>query len=729
MSTLEAPPLIARDTRYQHWITTTDPTLEPRWATQFALSNGFLGLRGSHEEMPGWGSPGFFVSGTYCNAPQKIVPIHPPDHILTHPERIKPEHHAEYTMLRTMPNLPNPVAVRVTIGGEALDLATASLASCERMLEIREARMWRRLVIRDSAWRRTIIDSERFVSWADINLVCFRYQLTPDAHDAALTVAPFINTDVTNAQRVKLFEIAQADETPGLNVVIATVASKNGEIAIAQAYSVSREGAALVLDVVAAASLAGRDDAVARAQAGLAQGYDALRAAHLAAVQAAFARSHFDIDADPASIQGLHFGHLHLESAFDRESSEVSVPIKGLTGEGYRFMVFWDTDFHLFPYYLLTDPQHARHMLEYRYRQLDAYRQFAASWGYKGAQIPWETGLTGEEETAQWLCLQEREIHISADTALAIKHYDEWANDPSLLVDFGAEIVLETARFYASRAQWVEAHARYEILDIGCPDQYHTFADNNAFISHMARLNMDYALELAADPRLVETCARIGLTAEELAAMRTVAEGLYCPEPGDDGIIPEFDGMETLSTDLRGISERFCSHTQAIKQPDSLILFNVFPGRYDLEIQQANWHYCAARTIHGSSLSLPGMALAAAQCDLLDEALPYFQRSTRMDLDDVNGDTRLGVHLAGYAVLWETVVFGFGGLRLTRDAITLAPRLPRLWGGLTFTITWHAQRFTVKVDHDGTQISADAANTQSIPINGIHIAPGETVGA
>lgn len=725
---MENAGIVRRDITREFWVETATPGLEGRLATQYALANGYLGIRGTHEEMPGWASPGFYVAGTYCAAPGALIPIHSPDHILSHPERVKPEHHAEYATLTTMPNLPNPVAVRLTIGEEVIDLETVAILSCERLLDMHEARLTRRLVIRDRAGRRTVIDSERFASWSNPHLACFRYRVTPDGHDAPIHVEPVIHTTVSNARSLRLFEIAEELTVPGMNRVTAQIAQPAQQVSLVQTYATWCDDGAVVLDVCI-----GVDEAAASAEEtarrALAAGYDALLAAHLEAVQQADARAHAEISADALSAQGFNFGLLHLEMALCPNNSRVSVPIKGLTGEGYRFMVFWDTDFHMFPYYLLTNPAQAKNLIIYRHHLLDAARRNAQAWGYRGAQVPWETGTTGEEETAPWLCLQERELHISADAAYMVKLYDDLSGDGSVLLDYGAEIVFETARFFASRVTWNAAANRYDLRDIGCPDQYHTFADNDAFISRMAQWNLAYAAELAGDARLHAVRERIGLTDAEAAEFRTIAERFYIITPNADGIIEEFEGFFDLATDLRGISESYCAHTQAVKQPDALLLFLPFGDEYPQEIQQRNWHYYAARTLHGSSLSLPGMALAAAQAGLCDEALPYFQRAARMDLDDVNLNTNLGVHLAGYAVLWETVVFGFGGLTPRRDALHFTPRLPRQWDRLAFTIHWHGCRVRVELTHNQFQLSASPENSQAVlvEVNGdrYEVAPGE----
>jgi len=708
--------LAARDVTTQYWIETGAPALEGRLATQYALSNGYLGLRGTHEEMPSWASPGFYIAGTYSPAPrEKLFPIHSPDHILTHPERVKPEHHAEYKELRTLPNLPNPVAVRLTIGEEVIDLAKVAILSCERMMHMEEARITRRLVIRDTAGRRTVVDSERFVSWADPRLLAFRYRVMSDGYHDPVAVEPFIYTDVSNGRGARLFDVEKTNVEPRINTLTLRYGRPAQRLSVVQAYEVRNEKGAMALDVVVAVNPT-LDEAVAAAKSGLKEGYEALRDAHVAAAEASRRRVGVEVDADILARQGMNFGLMHLEMALCRDNSSVSVPIKGLTGEGYRFMVFWDTDFHLFPYYLLTNPAQARNLILYRHRLLDAARANAKKYGYHGAQVPWETAITGEEETALWLNLPERELHMSADVAYAIKRYDDWADDPGFLVDYGAEIVLETARFYASRVVRDAVQDRYELRDIGCPDQYHTFADNNVFISRMAKWNLAYAVELARDKRLKKVRGKIGLSDREVDEFRKMASKLYVIAPNEKGIIEEFEGFFKLSTDLRGISETFCSHTQAVKQPDVLALFVPFADEYSREIMQKNWRYYEARTIHGSSLSLPGMALAAAMAGLADPAADYFQRSARMDLDDVNLNTNLGVHLAGYGVLWETLVFGFGGLTPRRERLDFDPRLPACWKGLSFAVAWRGKRVTVDLNRQRLRIAAAASNAETVPV-------------
>jgi kojibiose phosphorylase len=210
---------------------------------------------------------------------------------------------------------------------------------------------------------------------------------------------------------------------------------------------------------------------------------------------------------------------------------------------------------------------------------------------------------------------------------------------------------------------------------------------------------------------------RIGMDSSEAGRFREIAEKLYIPSTGPDGIIEEFDGYFRKSPDLRGINERFCKHSQAVKQPDVVLLFKLFGREYSEKIQQANWKYYMARTLHGSSLSQSGMALAAAQCGLLDESVDCFMRAARADLDCVRPDSALGVHLACYAVLWETVVFGYAGLEFRDDCIAFHPRVPRQFGSFSFNFNWHGSRFTVILSKESLTVSSVIDSSKPVMVS------------
>lgn len=708
-----------RDPRWQFWVQSTKPELEGKLGSTFALANGVLGLRGAHEEMPAWGRPEFYVTGTYAHGPASLLGFHDPDHILTHPQRITPTFLAGLgdQTISTLPNFPYPLAVRLAVAGVPFDWKTSKVLSCERLVEIDQALLRRRLVFRDAENRRTCVDAQRFVSFADRQLVALRYRVRPLDHDAAVGVSGYLKRDVANTNGVVLWAEAKSQRGPGLEALQCRTHGTNLLVAIAQQAVVTSEGADTVLDLFVIAGEMSLPEAIARAQAAAARGYPELLAEHQVAWRAETAGAALCFDDNPATVQGFNFGQMHLHMAFCYGNNRVGIPIKGLTGHGYRFANFWDMDFHMFPYYLATKPEQAHLLLEYRYNQLPVYRENARRWGAKGAQVPWETQVAGDEVTAPWLCLQEREIHISADAAYMFKLYDELTPNHQLMVDMGAEFILETARFYASRLRWSAALGKYELPDIGCPDQYHTFADNNVFISLWARWNLEYAIGLAENPEYAAAVSRTGLAAEELATWKKMVAAFHIIQPNAEGIIEEFDGFFMLAPDMDGICETYCVHTQAVKQPDVLAAFGPFEALYDRETRVRNWHFYNARTLHGSSLSLPGMALSAARCGLNDEALYNLHKSTRMDLDDVNLDTERGVHVSGGAVEWSTLVFGFGGLELRREGLQLRPNLPRQWRQLRFTVHWQFQRIQVLITRDAVEVTVGERYARAVPVS------------
>jgi len=707
-----------RDPCLRYWMQSTKPELEGKLGTTFSLSNGMLGLRGSHEECPDWGRPEFYVAGTYATGPASLLGLHDPDHILTHPDRMTPEALADAThdSIQTLPNLPFPIALKITVTGTPFAFGTHKILSAERLLELDNALLRRTLVFRDDAGRRTRVDSERFVSMADRNLVCLRAVVRRLNHDAPVDLQGHLHEQVANTNDVRLWTPGRRVETDSLRGMECITPGADITIAIAQCERVVNNDDELAIELFAIAGSMPLADAQRLAETARDRGFEHCASEHQAAYRRELRAARVEFDGNPSTVQGFNFGQMHLHMAFSPIAERTGVPIKGLTGHGYRFLTFWDMDFHMFPYYLMTKPRRARKLLEYRYDQLPQYRENARRWGAKGAQVPWETNTRGEEETAPWLCLQEREIHISADAAYMFMRYADITGDRSVMRDMGAEFVFETARFYASRLKWNEANTRYELPDIGCPDQYHTFADNNVFVSLMAQWNLGCAADLFAQPEYAAIAERIGVDTEEAAAWRDMAAKLFIHEPNVDGIIEEFDGFFELDSDLGGICETYCRHSQAVKQPDVLAAFIPFEARYSCELRRRNWHYYNARTLHGSSLSLPGMAYAAARCGLNDEAFYNLHASCRMDLDDVNLDTERGVHVSGGAVEWCTIVHGFGGLDATAEGLSLRPNLPRQWSRLAFTVHWHFQRVDVEITRQRVNIAVGNDQPCAVPV-------------
>ena len=339
-----------------------------------------------------------------------------------------------------------------------------------------------------------------------------------------------------------------------------------------------------------------------------------------AAWQAEWARTDVEIEGDDEAQIALRFNLFQMLIAAPRHDDRVNIGAKTLSGFGYRGHAFWDTEIFMLPLFTYTAPHIARNLLHYRYRLLPGARAKAKANGFEGAQFPWESADTGEEVTPTWvpqfgdrtklvrIWTGDIEIHISADIAYAAHQYWTVTGDDAWYAAEGAEIVLDTARFWASRAEWNADAGRYEYNDVIGPDEYHDHVDNNAYTNHLARWNLTTALATLdwlfahAPERATALVAQLDLSPERLAHWRDVIARLYLPVR-DDGVLEQFEGyFQRKSVDLpaleprtKSIQELFgiegASATQVLKQPDVLMLQYLLRDQFADEVVKTNYDY------------------------------------------------------------------------------------------------------------------------------------------
>ena len=420
------------------------------------------------------------------------------------------------------------------------------------------------------------------------------------------------------------------------------------------------------------------------------------------------------VGGDGLAQRDLRFALYHLISAGDPESDRASIGARALTGPGYRGHVFWDTEVFVLPFFLWTHPETARALLAYRHRTLPAARAKAAGLGYEGALYAWESADTGEETTPEHIWLPDgtrltiltgvQEHHIAADVAWAVWQYWQVTGDDRFVEEMGAEMVIETARFWASRTT-VDADGRHHVCEVIGPDEYHEGVDDNAYTNVMARWNLRFAGDVC--DRFPAVAERVGVTAADRERWDEVAEGLVEPFDRETSLYEQFAGFfdreDVRAVDLAprpftgemvvGVDR--LRTTQVVKQADVLMLGVLLPDEVGSEVQEANYRYYEPRTSHGSSLSPAMHALVAARVGDLDDALSYFHLAGGVDLDNRMGNAADGVHIATMGGLWQAAVFGFGGVRADGNAVRIDPRVPATWDRLVFPIRWRGTRITV----------------------------------
>ncbi|HBK04459.1 MAG TPA: glycoside hydrolase family 65 protein [Acetobacteraceae bacterium] len=476
-------------------------------------------------------------------------------------------------------------------------------------------------------------------------------------------------------------------------------------------------------------------------------GWRRVLAAHEAAWAERWSLSDVEIEGDEAAQQALRFAIYHLNSAANPTDERVSIGARALTGDAYLGHVFWDTEIYLLPFYTLTWPEAARALLMYRYHTLDGARAKARRKNFQGALYAWESADTGEEATptrligcdgrpVDILC-GEQEQHISADIAYAVWHYWQVTGDEDFLCKAGAEILLETARFWVSRAQ-PQADGSRHIRGVIGPDEYHENVDDNAYTNVMARWNIRRALDTVSLLRArwpddwVKLARKLGLEDREVEQWTEAAATLVTGYDPGTGLIEQFAGFFTLAdVDLAHYEGRSVTIDQVlgleqtrkskvVKQADVVALLALLDEEFDRATIAENFRYYEPRCAHDSSLSRPMHALIAARLGDTERALHYFRQTAAIDLAGTAGDTAGGVHIAALGGLWQVAILGFAGLSHKGGVLSINPNLPSAWLALGFHIQWRGRHLVFRIEQPGPTLTAtlEAGTTMTIVAGG-----------
>jgi trehalose/maltose hydrolase-like predicted phosphorylase len=491
--------------------------------------------------------------------------------------------------------------------------------------------------------------------------------------------------------------------------------------------SVARQTAEFDRLVAVARADTPEDDPAPHAVAALARsralGWRAVLAEHEAAWNARWAASDIVIDGDDIMQRAMRFAVYHLTSTANPEDDRVSIGARALTGDAYIGHVFWDTEIYLLPFYTAVWPEAARALLMYRFHTLHGARAKAAHFGFRGALYAWESADTGEETTPERvvgsdgkpveILTGQMEHHISADVAYAVWQYWRFTADDDFFLRAGAEIVLDTARFWASRAV-AEADGKRHIRHVIGPDEYHEDVDDNAFTNVMARWNIARGLETIdvlrehSPNHATVLREKLALGDEELADWRDAIARIVSGLDPTTGIYEEFAGFQALQPlELAAYADRkvpidvvigreLTQRSQVVKQADVVALIALLPEEFPGTMAEKNFRYYEPRCAHGSSLSTGMHALVAARLGDAAMALRYLRATAAADLDP-DPNIAGGVHIAGLGALWQAVMLGFAGLDLKGDTLGIDPRLPPQWHSLSFRVCWRGRSVAIRI--------------------------------
>ena len=691
----------------------------------FCQGNGYLGVRHALEEPYVGETRDMFVTGTFNKF-----------------------HENEVTEL---PNFPDLTKMEFILNGRSFSLAQGTVLSYCRTLNLKSGEVVRTVEWESRAAERFRFTFRRLVSMADEHVIAAKVTIEPLTNDVELKLLSGIDGTVSNtgAQHFcegdkRLYDykymemVSQTVESGVTGALYATHRFYNeaGEVSCRILPIISRReikisaqtvipvGGSLTIEklscVYTSRDLAfdGNNDpdqvAEKVKEAGqkhvrtlLATGYDVLMDASAKAWEKIWAREDVQISSrDTFDQLAVRFAIYHLNIMVKRDDPRVGIGAKALTGEGYKGHSFWDTEVFLLPYYLLTEPATARTLLEYRHKNLFGARQKAKEYGYEGAMYPWEAAWTTDGEvTPIWgpadvvtgkpiqYLTGMIEQHISADVAFAVWQYYMATGDQDFMDRYGYEIILDTARFWASRLEWKEEKGRYEITDVIGPDEYKEHVDNNAYTNYLACYNMKLAREILTDLKannapiyqaLAEKMALDGLT--EVLDDRIAR--MYLPAPGaEDGIIAQFEGYLDLEyldlTKYKASSEVLTIYNdfspeqincyQVSKQGDLVVLFYLLEDLFPEDIKRKNYLFYEERTLHDSSLSKCTHGVVANDLGMHEQAYRFYQGASTVDLGQEMKSSDAGIHSAAMGGIWQVAVLGFGGVRVCGGQLRIHP--------------------------------------------------------
>lgn len=767
---------------YPDW----NPTQQSLREALCALGNGYFVTRGTFEEVHAGGPhyPGTYLAGGYNRLKTDIA-----GHVLENEDLV---------------NWPNwlPLTFRPE-GGDWFDLDNVDLLNFEFRLNLYQGLLERQVQFRDSDEREFALICRRLVHMANPHLAAIEWRLTPLNWSGAIEIRSSLDGTVTNqnveryrrlnGQHLNILDTGYAGE----DAVVLTACTNQSYMRMAQAArtqvyendmlvptqrqgeaSEGRIGQRLVvpchqhqeLRIEKVVSIfTSRDFAIsdptlaARKLVRRAGNFAELCHSHQQTWEHLW--SIFDIvlqdgNAETQLILRLHLFHLLQTVSPNTIDRDVGVPSRGWHGEAYRGHILWDELF-IFPLITLRLPELARSLLMYRYRRLDEARYLALKAGFRGAMYPWQSGSDGREESqvlhlnprsGRWIPdNSNRQRHVNAAIAYNVWEYYQATDDREFMAYYGAEMLLENARFWASIASYDGERDRYVIRGVMGPDEFHTHypgsnepgLNNNAYTNVMAVWVLHQAsltLKLLDQKRRQELTAMVGLDDEELMRWDHISRRMFIPFHGE-GIISQFEGYGDLQEfDWAGYREKYgdiqrldrileaedldVNQFKASKQADVLMLFFLFSAEmlatlfdhmgypFDPDFIPRNINYYLERTSHGSTLSRVVHSWVLGRSDR-DSAWQLFKEALHSDIDDIQGGTTPeGIHLGAMAGTVDLIQRMHTGLEMRDDVLRFNPLLPKELDSIHLRVRYHCHWLSVHLNHKTLTVIFDRGGSQ-----------------
>ncbi len=715
-----------RDKSFQLSETLADKKNQNVNESKFTLGNGFIGSRGIYEENPYGAIPGTYIPGIFDQSGAQVE------------ERV---------------NLPNPVHFIIAAEGEKFDIFAMKTLSHRRILDMKKGALIRRTLFKDARGREFIYQSIRFFSMDNPHIGVMRVSLKLIKGSASLTAVDDIDDSVYNAGGLMMakkrhFNTVKADKKGNLNYISFKTNSYGHLISFGDSLKIKKGQQEKILKEriydfklnggeeitftkifciktsLDYSSKSLKRETFRDLNSALDEGFNPLFKDHSRAFEKKWEAADVLIKGDSHSQAALRFNIYHMLISASEKYGRYSIGAKTLSGEGYRGHIFWDTEIYLIPFYIFTEPAVARELLLLRYNTLAEAKKIAKSRGFRGAMFPWESTVKGSEETPRYakgldgsiaqVFTQDYEHHITADIAFGVSYYCQVTGDRDFMLRYGAEIILQTARFWASR---VEKKGRnYHIKGVIGPDEFHVNVDDNAFTNYMASWNLKRAWELCMELKdealFKKLKKKLKIRKNEPEKWKFISSRIVLLKSKKYGIIKQFSGylrkkevkVESYDRYFMPEAPKYTEEvglepTRFIKQADVVLLFCLFPDDFSDSVKKKNYDFYINRTLHKSSLSFSAHAIVGSQVGDRFRAFNCFWAAANIDIMNVAGNTRDGIHAANLGGVWQSLVKGFGGLKISSEGLSIYPRLPGNFNKIKFKFYYLSDRYETEISH------------------------------
>jgi maltose phosphorylase len=735
-----------------------DPHLNKISESIFSLGNGRMGQRANFEEAySGESLQGNYVAGVY------------------YPDKTRvgwwkngyPEYFAKVL------NAANWIGIDIKIDYETLDLANAKVSDFKRVLNMKEGYLERSFTAELKSGKKLKVKATRFCSIVDDEAGAIRYSLTPLNFSGDITITPYIDGDIKNQDAnydEKFWDEVHKETHHGSAYVTLRTKKTGFHVCTGMKFDIEQDGKTIeflsaplerekyVANKVNIEVKEKQETVIYKYAANLSsenhdketivhetkkvveqvsqKGFEVMLKEQAQAWAAKWVESDIVIEGDASAQQGIRFNIFQLNQTYTGEDARLNIGPKGFTGEKYGGSTYWDTEAYCVPFYLATaDQQVTKNLLIYRYKQLDKAIENAEKLGFKnGAALYPMVTMNGEECHNEWEITFE-EIHRNGAIAFAIYNYIRYTGDEQYLNDYGLEVLVAIARFWAQRVNWSESRQQYVMLGVTGPNEYENNVNNNWYTNTIATWCMEYALEAIASVKASDPAKYAALIkkikfdeAAESKHWKEIIDKMYYPVDEKLNIFLQQDGfmdkeqilVKDLPAEDRPINQKWSwdriLRSCFIKQADVLQGLYFLEHRYDLDTIRRNFDFYEPRTVHESSLSPCVHAILAAKLGDEARAYEFYLRTARLDLDDYNNDTEDGCHTTSMAGTWMSVVEGFGGMRVRDGQLAFNPFLPGKWKSFSFKVGFRGALLNVKVSQDGVQIINQSEKELSVKV-------------